>query len=135
MEIAADGDCMFSAISYQLGHEFSIANLRRIAADYQLQHEDEFRQFSIDPVTGKGLNEAEFRAHAAKIRNSKEWGGNSELVALSRALDLRITVILAESEIDLVFGEDECKRSAVITYHRHELALGEHYNATKELKS
>lgn len=66
IEIPPDGHCLFSAISDQLrrvgyGEEHSYKSLRKLAAEYMLQHETHFRDFLP-------LQKQSFRAYCRKVR-------------------------------------------------------------------
>ena len=73
-----------------------------------------------------------------KIKDPTVWGGQLELKALTDVLDLLIEVVQAEGS-ELIIGDsnkfssDKSKR-LVISYHRHMLGSGEHYNSTEPFK-
>ena len=71
-------------------------------------------------------------AYCDKIRDTAEWGGNAEIVALSAVLKLPITVY-AKSGITK-FGEDHQGEPINLVYLKHAFGgIGEHYNAAMKI--
>ena len=64
-----------------------------------------------------------------KILNDNVWGGQIEIISLSKGLQCKICVIQSEMPNELQFGESEDKK-LIIVYYRHLCTLGEHYNST-----
>ena len=64
-----------------------------------------------------------------KILNDNVWGGQIEIISLSKVLQCKICVIQSEMPNELQFGESEDKK-LIIVYYRHLCTLGEHYNST-----
>lgn len=140
-EIDPDGHCLFSAVADQLGQsavplvdarskdngagaekEAAYKTVRRAAADYMLQHADDFAPF---------LDE-DLEAYAAKMRDTAEWGGQLELTALARRYCAEIRVI-RDGRTERI-GEEEGKTSGKtlwLAYYRHGYGLGEHYNSLR----
>ncbi|KAM4057612.1 OTU-like cysteine protease [Hirsutella rhossiliensis] len=137
-DIDPDGHCLFSAIADQLGQsavpiadarsddgdrkEPAYKTVRRAAADYMLQHADDFAPF---------LDE-DLESYAAKMRDTAEWGGQLELMALARRYCAEIRVI-QDGRTERI-GEDEGKASGKtlwLAYYRHGYGLGEHYNSLR----
>lgn len=79
-----------------------------------------------------------FDDYCEKVRNTAEWGGQLELRALAQALQETIVVVSAIGD-DVVMGEefrtDSDSPVICLSYHKHYLALGEHYNSTEPMKS
>jgi len=74
-----------------------------------------------------------FESYCTKMRNTSAWGGQLELRALANALQQSIAVVNADTE-DVVMGEEFMSNPEDLirlTFHRHYLALGEHYNSTE----
>ena len=92
-------------------------------------HRDDFVAFvaldADDP-------DAAFDDHVRKIRDTAEWGGQPELLALARALN-RPIVVYSRDSAPLRMGESDGEE-LVVTYHRDYYALGEHYNSTEPLR-
>ena len=132
--VPADGDCLYNAVKHQLArigvHEYDTADLRQMTADYIEDNKDSIIFYMTNPDTGDILSEEEFRKYCHQVRNTKSWGGEIEVKALSSRLKCPIEIIQA-SGTSPVHGEGENpSRKLVLTYHRHMYRLGEHYNST-----
>lgn len=109
-EISSDGDCMYKAIEHQLrltrGIFKSVDELRRLACNYIRQHKDDFLPFLILNDDSEIVSDEEFEIYCNKIANTKTWGGNLELKALSNVLKVPIEIIQAEgSSIQIGFSD------------------------------
>ncbi|XP_065092539.1 deubiquitinase OTUD6B [Ochlerotatus camptorhynchus] len=134
--VPADGDCLYNAVKHQLARigvcEYETTDLRQMTADYIEDNKDSIIFYMTNPDTGDILNEDEFRKYCHQVRNTKSWGGEIEVKALSSSLKCPIEIIQA-SGTSPVHGEGEDpSRKLVLTYHRHMYRLGEHYNSTME---
>lgn len=133
-QIASDGNCLYNAVCHQLSQRNIKAtneSLRCDAANYMLAHPDDFMPFLTKPDGDSLYTEEEYKKYCQDIASTTTWGGQMEITALSHVLKLPIKVIQAEGAILLV-GEDYEQLPIVLTYHRHEYGLGEHYNSVKE---
>jgi OTU domain-containing protein 6 len=137
-EIAPDGHCMFSAVADQLSEagvplqedgenadaRERYRSVRKVAADYIEGHPDDFAGF-LDESLGK---------YANKIRNTAEWGGQVELIALSKSYNVEICVI-QDGRIDRFEpgnGKSKETKNIWLAYYRHGYGLGEHYNSLRK---
>ena len=93
-------------------------DLRRQAAQYIRTHKEDFEPFMTDCILEDYCNE---------IENTARWGGEIEIIALARSLELRIELIQARGET-LIF---EGKREKVVRLARyqHMYSLGAHFNS------
>ncbi|KAJ8602428.1 hypothetical protein CTAYLR_001237 [Chrysophaeum taylorii] len=129
VEVAADGNCLYRAVEHQLAlagldsPETTYSSLRRRAADYMRAHEDDFIAFfeGTDPKTV-------FRDHCARVADTADWGGQTELLALANLLRVPIWVYSRDAPI-LKMGDTIQKPPLRLAFHRHYFALGEHYNS------
>ncbi|KAK1771034.1 hypothetical protein QBC33DRAFT_597671 [Phialemonium atrogriseum] len=151
-EVLPDGHCLFSAVADQLGQvgvalsssaaaagagagagedgqkEQPYRVVRRAAAAYMEAHADDFAGF----VEGEGL-----RSYVEKIRDTAEWGGQLELVALAGAYGVDIHVV-QDGSTEVITpngadGEGEGERKKIwLAYYRHGYGLGEHYNSLRK---
>lgn len=148
--VPADGNCMFSAVADQLSsssrHDggYTMQGLRKRAADYIRAHALEFAPFlpyeDEDGYTGQEGEAARLcvQRYADRLEHSACWGGHPELRALACTLGIPIIVYQAEGEPS-VFRPDgtetlagQGRESALrLTYHRHYLTAGEHYNSVR----
>ena len=142
-DIPSNGDCLFAAVCHQtnigeggdtLGED-RVSKLRKHTAKQIRQEKSEYQPFLTNPKTGEMLTDAEFEEYCNKMAETKAWGGQIELRAISQILGVQIEVIQAEGT-PVVIGEGEMNKNMkrlILTYHRHYLGLGEHYNSTKPL--
>ncbi|KAI0256921.1 hypothetical protein BJV78DRAFT_1150809 [Lactifluus subvellereus] len=153
-QINPDGHCLFSAVADQLSilnllpsQEANHASTRRAAADYMLAHPDDFVPFlpSVEGEDGAGASESgmigprEYARYCATIRDTSVWGGEPEILALSRAYAVTIHVVQGGQPPVVVHdpsgapSTDNLKeqRAIRISYHRRMYGLGEHYNSLR----
>uniref|UniRef100_A0A6M2DYQ4 Putative otu ovarian tumor-like cysteine protease n=1 Tax=Xenopsylla cheopis TaxID=163159 RepID=A0A6M2DYQ4_XENCH len=132
-EIPSDGDCLYKAIEHQLtlNDKPSVATseLRRLTSCYIRENKMEFLPF-MSNADGEPLDETEFEEYCSNIENTNAWGGQIELKALSSILKTTIEVLQADSP-PTIQGEEFSTKPLILTYHRHVLGLGEHYNSTQ----
>ncbi|KAI0440651.1 OTU domain-containing protein 6B [Xylaria telfairii] len=152
-EIQPDGHCLFSAVADQLAQRkipispSSSSNgaiednagegrappyrvVRRVATDYIESHSDDFVPFLEEPL----------EKYIPKIRDTAEWGGQLELLALASAYQVEIKVI-QNGRTETIqpsggHGDREAKkdgdRTIWLAYYRHGYGLGEHYNSLRK---
>lgn len=132
--IPSDGDCLYKAVAHQLAivknKQISVNELRLGVADYIRKNKDDFIPFMSNPETFDMLTDNEFEEYCNKIENTKEWGGQLEIRALSNCLKFPISVIQATGPDYIEQGTEYDGPPLIITYHRHMYRLGEHYNST-----
>ncbi|KAI1156424.1 OTU domain-containing protein 6B [Nemania diffusa] len=155
-EIRPDGHCLFSAVADQLAQRKipispapspSLPNgttvsssgggegeaaapykvVRRAATDYMESHADDFAPFLEEPLA----------SYVPKIRDTAEWGGQLELLALASAYRVEIRVVQdGRTETVRPGGgagvEGEGDRTIWLAYYRHGYGLGEHYNSLRK---
>ncbi|XP_075992445.1 deubiquitinase OTUD6B [Anticarsia gemmatalis] len=135
--IPSDGDCLYKAIAHQMAirrqQEISVDNLRKSVADYIRLNKDDFIPFMSNPDTFEMLTDDEFQEYCDKIENTKVWGGQLEIRALSNCLKCPITIIQATGPEAIEQGVEFEGPALNITYHRHMYRLGEHYNSTVQV--
>lgn len=132
--IPSDGDCLYKAVSHQLAiikqKDVSVDELRESAAKYIRQNKGDFLPFMTHPDTFEMLTDKDFEEYCDKLENTKVWGGQLEVRALSNSLKCPITIIQATGPGSIDQGDEYEKPPLIITYHRHMYGLGEHYNST-----
>jgi OTU domain-containing protein 6 len=71
-----------------------------------------------------------------KIRETGEWGGHMELMALAKAYGVNINVLHSDGRVDKIEpGEGtspEEGKEIWLGYYKHGFGLGEHYNSLRE---
>lgn len=148
-EIRADGHCLYAAVADQLttrelGLEPRIGvaiaragaeqaqgyrQVRGAAADWIQTHGDDFAGFMEDPLP----------EHVRKIRETGEWGGHVELLALARTYGVRICVLHSDGRVDRIEAHEETSsrkeegEEIWLGYYKHSHGLGEHYNSLRKV--
>ena len=144
-EIRSDGHCLYAAIADQLiaqnqslkpkaaPNDFSLdtefANrpqhkaTRLVTAAYIKDHADDFLPFLEEPL----------EEYLGKIRETGEWGGHMELLALAKAYDVDINVLHSTGQVDKIdAGTEGIKPALWLSYYHHNFGLGEHYNSLRQ---
>ena len=153
-DILPDGHCLYSAFADQLewvglpldaaldqpleGEQQKYRHTRVACADYLTKHKPSFEPF-LDYDTGEDMDE-----HIAKVRDTAEWGGQMEVLALAKAYGVVANIVQAGGGI-IRMGEGEegeeggggggsgagKKQEVWLAYYRHSFGLGEHYNSLR----
>jgi len=134
-QIKSDGDCLYNAIRYQLelaGVIYSADDLRRIAAEYIRANQNELICYMTSSQDDEIMSQKEFDDYCHQVENTKAWGSQIEIQALSNSLKVKIEVLQA-SGTPTISGSEFERPHLIVTYHRHFFGLGEHYNSTRPL--
>jgi OTU domain-containing protein 6 len=137
--IRPDGHCLFSAVADQLqqvgvslggdegGDGYKI--VRSKAAGYMEGHPGDFEGFLEEPL----------QDYVEKIRDTAEWGGHLELMALSKVYGVEISVLqdgpmqtIEPGEGNTANKEKGEREKIWLAYYRHGFGLGEHYNSLRK---
>lgn len=142
-EIRADGHCLYAAVADQMEtqklglkpriqvkiaeDEDKLPDYKRVryaAADLIANNPDDFVGFMEEPL----------EVYLQKIRETGEWGGHMELMALARTYNVKINVLHSDGRVDKIEpgegGEDV--KEIWLGYYRHSHGLGEHYNSLRK---
>jgi OTU domain-containing protein 6 len=135
--VRADGHCLYASIAdqvRQIGQEVKIGPIegkeedyklvRQVAADYISKHPDDFVPFLEEPLD----------SYVIKVRDTGEWGGHVELMALAKAYDLKICVLNGDGSV-LEIGDGDEDKKIWLAYYKHGFGLGEHYNSLRKEKT
>ncbi len=149
-EIRADGHCLYAAVADQLkSRELGLKprisvtiakqengeegmpeykKVRYAAADWIQSHADDFAGFMEEPLP----------EHVRKVRDTGEWGGHLELLALARAYGVRICVLHSDGQVDKIEPEEGSVSGKELEdiwlgYYKHSHGLGEHYNSLQKV--
>ena len=142
-EIRSDGHCLYAAVADQLidsgiglkpksdvdiidtEHESSRPGYkvtRQVAASYILRNPDDFVPFLEDSLD----------VYIRQIRDTGEWGGHLELLALARAYLVDIKVLQGDGKVETIeCGSGSSIKVLWLAYYRHNFGLGEHYNSLR----
>ncbi|OJD34931.1 otu domain-containing protein 6b [Diplodia corticola] len=151
--IRADGHCLYSAIADGMtaqdldlkprvaptiigqengetdGKKESYRTVRKAAADWIASHPDDFVPFMEEPLD----------SYVVKVRDSGEWGGHMELLALARTYGVNIKVLHSDGRVDTIEPGAEGQAPANgeekelwLAYYKHGFGLGEHYNSLRK---
>lgn len=133
-DIQPDGHCLFAALADQLAHngiplgaddkdnkEPAYRTVRKKAAGFMEAHADDFAPFLEEDLEG----------YARKMRDTAEWGGQLELMAVARQYGVEIRVIQDGRTEKIGEGEGEEAKTLWLAYYRHGYGLGEHYNSLR----
>ncbi|KAF2634244.1 cysteine proteinase [Massarina eburnea CBS 473.64] len=145
-EIRADGHCLYAAVADQMqtrdldltprvsvkviengsAEPQDYKKARYAAAAWIEAHADDFTGFMEEPLP----------EYLAKIRETGEWGGHMELMALAKTYGVVINVLHGDGRVDKIApGEEEGQTQSEIWlgYYRHSHGLGEHYNSLRKI--
>ncbi|KAH7916043.1 hypothetical protein BJ138DRAFT_766439 [Hygrophoropsis aurantiaca] len=154
-EINPDGHCLFSAIADQLAildilppAQANYVTVRIAASTYIFTHPNDFLPFLPCPGGEDGagatdntglMTPRQFEQYCVTIRDTGAWGGEPEILALSKVYRVPIHVVqggippvvvhdpLSTSQTHI--GRD--RKAVRISFHRRMYGLGEHYNSLR----
>jgi OTU domain-containing protein 6 len=146
--IRPDGHCLYSAVADQLqvhgidlkpdislstvqitDEEFKKLSphnkVRSAAAAYISEHADDFV-----PFLEKGIDE-----YIHEVKDTAEWGGHVELLALAKTYDVPIRVLQGSGPVQKIGDDSDADEAKAIwlAYYRHNFGLGEHYNSLRKV--
>ena len=145
-EIRPDGHCLFSAVADQLLHRGvplgsapgaggvegveGYKVVRRVAAGWVGERGDQFAPFLEEDVG----------SYVERMRDTAEWGGQVELLALAGAYNLEINVVRDGPTEKITAAEEGGGREGEaeriwLAFYRHGYGLGEHYNSLRTAPS
>ncbi|KAF1813464.1 cysteine proteinase [Eremomyces bilateralis CBS 781.70] len=144
-EVRADGHCLYAAVADQLGErglrpkiEVAVVNdgeegkggykvVREVAGEYIESHKEDFEAFLEEPLVD----------YVRKVKETGEWGGHLELMALARAYGVTIHVVQGNGRVESIESGRQKENGAEkddiwLAYYRHGFGLGEHYNSLRK---
>ena len=124
-KVDADGSCLFSAFACHI-QESTSETLRNMAVDFMLSHRDDFAPFIDEEAYPNGFDD-----YCARMRRSTTWGGQLEIQALSRALEVNVYVFQTggKSTVKMINFDESTSQCVTVSYHD-----GEHYNTVLPLE-
>ena len=145
-EIRSDGHCLYAAVADQLKDseiglkpkiqvditddeaQLKHANTgykitRQVAAAYISQNAEDFLPFLEKPLD----------QYVTAIRDTGEWGGHLEILALAKAYEVNINILQGNGKVEKIeCGTDNEIRMLWLAYYHHSFGLGEHYNSLRK---
>lgn len=145
-EIRSDGHCLYAAVADQLEHsqvglkpmiQVDIANgdtqqkpavtgykiARQVAAAYMSQNPEDFSPFLEEPLD----------KYVTAVRDTGEWGGHLEILALAKAYGVDINILQGNGKVERIeCGTDNEPKTLWLAYYHHSFGLGEHYNSLRK---
>ena len=145
-EIRSDGHCLYAAVADQLEHsqvglkpkiEVEITDgqaqlkpaihiykiTRQVAAAYISQNPEDFLPFLEEPLD----------QYVKTIRDTGEWGGHLEILALAKAYGVDINILQGNGKVEKIeCGIGNEARKLWLAYYHHSFGLGEHYNSLRK---
>ena len=139
-EIRSDGHCLYAAVADQLQDtklrlkqdgqsnpevpapgDYKIT--RQVAATYIFEYPADFVPFLEEPLD----------QYVKSIRDTGEWGGHLEILALAKAYGVDINVLQGGGKVEKVECGLACDHPELwLAYYRHSFGLGEHYNSLRK---
>ena len=150
MDIRPDGHCLYGSVADQLsylklwdagsesgaaappvaaqdaqGEPRAYVRVRAAAADALLAAREDFEPFLEEP----------FEEHVRRVRETADWGGQPELLALARAFGVDVNVLTGNGRVEAVRCGGEARGEIWLAYLRHSYGLGAHYNSLRRAES
>ena len=144
-EIRSDGHCLYAAVADQLEYsrvglkpmiQVEISNCdtqqkpaitgykiaRQVAAAYMSQNPEDFSPFLEEPLD----------KYVTAIRDTGEWGGHLEILALAKAYGVDVNILQGSGKVEKIeCGMDNEPKTLWLAYYHHSFGLGEHYNSLR----
>ena len=142
-QIRSDGHCLYAAIADQLedlklglsskikittndveptATSAGYKTTRQVAAAYISENPDDFAPFLEEPLP----------EYVKTVRDTGEWGGHLEILALAKAYGVDVNVLQADGRVDKIeCGLEDVPHQLWLAYYRHSFGLGEHYNSLR----
>lgn len=139
--IRPDGHCLYSAVADQLNAvgrswkpkvntTLTLDGTQHTAPDYKLTRDAAAAYISGHPEDFLPFLEEPLDEYTKKIRDTAEWGGQLELLALSKVYGVNINVLQGDGRVERIESEaGGADTSLWLAYYRHTYGLGEHYNS------
>lgn len=104
--------------------------MRSTAASYIKDNREDFEPFLLadDFSSAKDVD-----SYCKEIEETALWGGEMEITAISRALDVPVEIYSNRSPMPLVINGELTKKDEErvirLAYYQHLYGLGQHYNS------
>ena len=110
--------------------QYDYKELRLKAASYIKDNKEDFEPFLLadDFSSAKDID-----SYCKEIEETALWGGEMEITALSRALDVPVEIYSNRTPTPLVINAGSTKKDEErvirLAYYQHLYGLGQHYNS------
>lgn len=133
-DIIPDGHCLFASILDQLKirhgrTDLDVYRLRSLACEYMRDHQEDFLPYMFDEET---MELKSVSVYTEEMEKTAKWGGELEILALSKQFDCPISVMMS-GRAKHVVNESGSKPELKLVYYKHTYALGEHYNSLHDI--
>nr|CAG8480188.1 3391_t:CDS:2 [Entrophospora candida]CAG8558821.1 1094_t:CDS:2 [Entrophospora candida] len=116
--------------------EINYKDLREKAADYMKEHVDDFLPFVPASQDGEMCSLEQYQKYCNDLKNTAIWGGQLEILALSRYFQIPVHIVQMNSPILKVLDEEFPNKDPItLSFHRHMYGLGSHYNSLRTVSS
>ena len=145
-EIRSDGHCLYAAVADQLkdskiGLKPKIrvditddeAQLKRADTDYKVTRQVAAAYISQNAKDFLPFLEEPLDQYVTTIRDTGEWGGHLEILALAKAYEVNINILQGNGKVEKIeCGTDTENMALWLAYYHHSFGLGEHYNSLRK---
>ncbi|KAF9432972.1 OTU domain-containing protein 6A, partial [Entomortierella beljakovae] len=126
-DITADGHCLYNAIGDQLSQHYqlktTVKDLRHSTAQHMRENADDYLPF-LTNKQGDMMSPDDFQEYCNELESTAVWGGQPELLALSRVHKVPIWVIqMGSPTVKLSADAYPTKTPLKVSYHRHMYGL------------
>ncbi|KAI9787049.1 MAG: hypothetical protein M1816_007720 [Peltula sp. TS41687] len=148
-EVRPDGHCLYSAVADQLnsfGPGWRVGKLPKSILQHDDKQQPDYKcvrlaaadHIDSNPQDFEPFLEEPLSEYTHKIRETAEWGGHLELLAISRAYRVGINVLQGDGKVEEINSDDVNHGDGAtvwLAYYRHSFGLGEHYNSLRRTKT
>lgn len=146
-DIRPDGHCLYSAVADQLTQigvglmhhgsakivDDDTSSDPKELADYKIVRYAAANYIALNPDDFVPFLEEPLDDYIHKIKDTAEWGGQLELLALAKAYGVEIHVLQSASSMERIVPDTSTEgRTIWLAYYRHNFGLGEHYNSLRK---
>ena len=146
-EIRSDGHCLYAAVADQLENsnvslepkiQFDIsydnAQLNPAVAGYKMTRQVTAAYISQNPEDFSPFLEEPLDKYVTTIRETGEWGGHLEVLAMAKAYEVDINILQGDGKVERIeCGIDNHPRVLWLAYYHHSFGLGAHYNSLRRI--
>jgi OTU domain-containing protein 6 len=113
--------------------QYDYKSLRTTAASFIREHKDDFEPFLL---ADEHSSTRDIDIYCREIEETAVWGGELEISALSRSLNLPVEIYSTRTQTPMVIRpEHDTEGGGVVrlAYYEHLYGLGQHYNGLHKI--